>query len=214
MARSLEEMKNDMKRFFDWWNGLGAVALIILFLILTVDSLSPLSFKLNTQTGILMLTGIYAYTTFNQMRESRQDRQQCVGMALRPRFIQTDGGCALVLYNFGEGAALDIRLRIIHISKDGNECYDVIGPNDTVHLSEDEYYPIPTDELFELKKSSSDLPEDDDGRLEFYYTWESQTGRQYPHDIDKPHKKSMDDIVCQTENPRTVRLTESLSKVS
>jgi len=208
MARSLPEMRSDTRNFFDWWNFLGLTALIVLIGFQITDSILPLQFSIGTQDGVLILTGAYAFTAFNQMRETRWTRRQGDGMALRPHFIDEVDGSGLVLYNFGEGAALDLRLRIILRSNGGVENFDVISENDSVHLPEGDFFTIPEGCLGALNDPDSEVYEDPNATLEFYYTWESTTGRQYPSDMEEPKEVPMDEIADTYDSPRAVRATE------
>lgn len=208
-------MRADAESFFDWWNILGFSTVLVLLLVFLVASLSPFVPSLDTGIGLLILTGVYAFTSFNQMRETRWSRKEETGMAVRPHFIDSEGEQELVLYNFGDGAALDLRLRVVLASEDGNRCFDLIDSNRTVHLNEGDYYSIFCEELRDLANSGSGIYEDaSDKQLRFYYTWETRNGRQYPTGVDKPQDMPMDEIVCEADGARTVSLSEIQSKVA
>jgi len=208
MARSFEEMRSDTWSFFDWWNLAGLAALLILILIQLTDYTWPLQADIGTQDGILILTGAYAFTAFNQMRESRWSRKQGEGMALRPHFVDETDGSVLSLYNFGEGAALDLRLKIILSGSEYDEKLDVVSEEDSIHLPENDYITIPLDCLDGLNDPESDLREDSNAVLEFYYTWESTTGRQYPSGMEEPNEVSMNMMADTFDSPREVKVSE------
>ena len=205
MARSFEEMRSDTWSFFDWWNLAGLAALIGLIVIQLTDYTWPLQTDIGTQDGILILTGAYAFTAFNQMRESRWSRKQGEGMALRPHFVDES---ELGLYNFGEGAALDIRLQIILRGGEDIQELDMVSEEDSVHLPENDYFTIPLDRFKGLNDPESDLHEDPNAILEFYYTWESTTGRQYPSGMEEPNEVSMNEFADTYDSPRKVRVSE------
>ena len=207
-------MWTDVERFFDWWNLLGVILLLILFGTLLTGSIWIPQTSIGPEAGILILTGVYAFTAFNQMRESRWTRRQGEGMALRPHFTTTPDGTELVLQNFGEGSALDLRLRAVLKSQDGKQQYDLVSEDDTVHLQQGEYCLVFRDELASLNDIDSKLYSAPDAKLEFYYTWEATNGRQYPSDIDQPTSKPMDTIVDITDTPRTVKLSEVHERLS
>lgn len=208
MARSFKQMWCDTRRFFDLWNLIGLAVLIVLIGSQIFESIWPLQFGVSTQDGILILTGAYSFTAFNQMRETRWTRRQGEGMALRPHFVDELDGAGLTLFNFGEGAALDVRLQIVLRSSDGIGHFEVISDDDLVHLSEGDFLTISQDCLDKLNDPDSNVYTDPDATLEFYYTWEATTGRQYPSDVGEPKELPMDEIVDAYDSPRTVRLSE------
>ena len=215
MAKSRSQIRVDLESFFDRWNTIGFLTILGLILVFTVASWFPSLPTLDTGMGLLILTGVYAFTSFNQMRETRWSRKGETGMAIRPHFIDSEEGKELVLYNFGEGPALGLRLRVVLVSEDGDRCFDLIGSNRTVHLNEGKHFSIFCDELGNLADSSSVIYEDaSDKQLRFYYTWETRNGRQYPTGMDEPLNMSMDEIVREANEARTVGLSEIQSRVA
>lgn len=98
-------MWEDTKWFFDNWNIFGAIAFggIVLAAVLVGG--------FTTQSVLVALTALYAFFTFNQMRESKFNPRPASPLSVRPHFeIGESGSVELGVKNFGEGPALNFRL--------------------------------------------------------------------------------------------------------
>lgn len=209
MRQSLNGMVEDAYRFFDGWNKLAGI-LIIIVIAYTFTPGAESRIPISTTEALLLVTTVYAFAAFNQMRETRLNRKQTAGMSMRPTFSND----SLKLKNFGIGPAHDIRLRVI--LRDDETKYrevDLIKESDTIHLEEGENFDILTTELSDLADSESQVYEDIEEKvLEFYYTWTGRSGKHYPAEGEA--NDPMIEVVNSHPEPRCVTLRELHKKIS
>lgn len=214
IRRLVFSMYDDAVRFFDAWNTIGVLVVAIAGVLL-------LSRGATTQSVLVIVTAIYAFISFNQMREARQNRRAASSLAVRPSFIfnSDTGEYDLGLQNFGDGPALGLRLRAK--LKEGDttiDTLDISGKDQHLHLEQGEFVSLisrhPGYESWQgLADADNDIYENADQRyIEFYYTFEATDGVQYPRDMQRPQQMELDEVVKMADSPRTVRLTETLRK--
>lgn len=210
-----QSVSDDIIRFFDTWNILGAAGVILIGVVtFTLGGFTP-------QSVLVAVTGLYAYIAFNQMRESRWNRRPPNSLAVRPHFPRESDkdACDFGLQNFGESPALNLRLKAI--LREGNDIVDTLtvsAKNRHLHLEEDGFHSLITEAVEDQSFGNLANPEDpifenyQQKSIELYYTFESNDGVQYPRAWHKPTKMEMDEVVEKSESPRTVELAEIREK--
>lgn len=204
-------MYGDAKRFFDSWNFLGGVGVIVIGIIsFAIGGFTP-------QSVLVSVTALYAYIAFNQMRETRWNRQPENILAVRPHFCRTGNTDSydFGLKNFGDSPALNLRVKAILRNGSDNEGTLTVSAKDRhLHLDENEFLSL-TAGVSE-QQSFGDLTNADDSifenyeqkSIELYYTFESNSGVQYPRDWNAPGEMEMNEVIEKSESPRTVELAE------
>lgn len=208
-------MYDDVDRFFDAWNTIGAICVSAIALILLLLR-GP-----TTQSVLVIVTTIYAFITFNQMREARWNRRPASSLAVWPSFIfnSDTGEYDLGLQNFGDSPALGLRLRAKLKEGDATiDTLDISGKDQHLHLEQGEFVSLTSGtpgfgSWQELADPDDDIYENAEQKyIEFYYTFEATNGVQYPRGMQRPQQMDIDEVVKIADNPRTVRLTEILQK--
>lgn len=218
MARELskrDSMADDIVWFFDRWNILGAIVIGIII----IASLASGGF--NPQNALVLITAMYAFVTFNQMRESKFNPRPARPLAVRPYFRERDdrNGCDFGLKNFGEGPALNLRLKAV-LLEGGKKVDSVTVSAKDRHFHLDEGGFLSLNEGTRNHQSLGDLNDAEDAifenheqkSIELYYTFESNDGTQYPLNWNSPAEMTMAEVENKSESPRTVELTEILEK--
>lgn len=215
LASHARSMYDDAIGFFDTWNIVGGAGVIIIGISsFIVGGFTP-------QSVLVAVTAFYAYIAFNQMRETRWNRQPESLLAVRPHFRQdnkTDTG-DFGLKNFGDSPALNFRLKAI--LREGDEKVDTLtvsAKDRHLHLEEDQFLSLITEASED--QSFGDLTDSEDAvfencekkSIELYYTFESNSGVQYPRNWDTPAEMEIDDVVEKSENPRDIKLIEIYEK--
>ncbi|WP_332899619.1 hypothetical protein [Haladaptatus sp. CMSO5] len=207
-------MKGDVVRFFDSWNILGGIGVLL------IGAISWVVGGFSTESVLVTVTGLYAFIAFNQMRESRLN-QPASRLAVRPHFRQIDDSPTydFGLKNFGDSPALNLRLKAI--LREGNDSVDtlMVSREDWhFHLEENQFIslitkPLDQDSFGDLTDADNPVFDNYEQKsIELYYTFESNNGIQYPRDWNKPMEMEIDEVVEKSNKPRTVKLAEIRKK--
>ena len=208
-------MYNDAIRFFDSWNLIGGIGVLL------VGAISFWFGGFTPQSVLGAVTGLYAFIAFNQMRESRLNRRPASRLAVRPHFVR-DGDLETYdfgLKNFGDSPALNLRIKAV--LREGNDSIAtlMISAKDRhLHLEEKQFISLVVEaskhkSFGDLTDAGDSIYENCDNKyIEFYYTFESNDGIQYPRDWNNPIPMEMDEVIKNAESPRTVELTEIREK--
>lgn len=204
-------MYGDAKRFFDSWNIVGGVGVVVIGIVaFAIGGFTP-------QSVLVAVTALYAYIAFNQMRETRWNRQPESILTVRPHF-RRDGDAETYdfgLMNFGDSPALNLRLKaILRNGTDNVGTLTVSARDRHLHLEEDQFLSLIAETS--EQQSFGDLTDADDPvfenyeqkSIELYYTFESNSGVQYPRGWNAPAEMEMDEVVKKSESSRTVELAE------
>lgn len=204
-------MYDDAVRFFDSWNIVGGVGVV------AIGTVSFIIGGFTPQSVLVAVTALYAYIAFNQMRETRWNRQPASLLAVRPHFRRDSdtGICDFGLKNFGDSPALNLRLKAI--LRSGTDIVDTLTVSTKdrhLHLEEDQFLSLITEaserqSFDDLSDAEGPIFEDCEQKsIELYYTFESNDGVQYPRNWNTPTEMEMDEVVEKAESPRTVELAE------
>lgn len=211
----LRSMYEDVAWFFDDWN----VIVAVIFGLIGVGTFVVGGFT--PQSVLVFVTAVYAFLTFNQMRESKLNPRLATPFAVRPHFRQSD--CTddydFGLKNFGSGPALNLRLKAVLLEGDDTIDTLTISAKDRhLHLEENCFLSLITE--IPEEQSFGDLTDVEDSvfanyeqkSIELYYTFEANDGTQYPLGWSKPTDMDMDKVVDLAKSPRTVELAEIREK--
>lgn len=232
IKRSFQEMKGDVYRFVDNWNLIGLLILLGIPFLVAIWAIWNNDFT--TNLALVIFTAIYTFVTFNQMREARQNRGHHNSLTIRPDFEWNDNDNIHVfgLRNFGTGPAINLRGCAIVREKNAKDANQVLKEerNYVIQFSEkDHHLSLEEGELLPLTVESHLVKDylndlwDKNGELrgkyegkqiEFYYTFESNDGEQYPRNWSKPGEMDLETVIETTDSPRIVKLEEIEDKCS
>ena len=211
----LRSMWTDVDNFFDNWNALGGGFVLLV----SVVGFYWLGFT--SEMLLVSITALYAFVSFNQMRETRWNRRPSSLLAVRPHFQSSEKGEGVEfgLKNFGDSPALNLRLCAI-LRKNRGEVDRVTISNSDWHLHLDEggflslsNPPWSNNRLGNFADSEDPVYNECTKKsIELYYTFESNQGVQYPRSWSEPMNWSWKEVVDETDNPRAIKLEEIRKK--
>lgn len=162
-------------QFFDFWNKVGTILLLILSLIVAA---SIVYFDQNLLTGALVIvTGVYVFTTFNQMREARK---QTLFRPVQPDIdysaehdVEVPG-----VRNFGGETAYGIELlAALEPDEDDSTITRRIAKWESpTTLEPDEFEPV----IEDPKNFNGNLNDLEGGQLSLYYAYSTASVPRVP----------------------------------
>lgn len=230
VKEAYQDMLRDIDNFVDKWNlvGLLPITAVVLW-----TGWRIWNQEFNVTLALVTFTATYTFVTFNQMREMRWSRKYPGTLTIRPGFKWDSERNTYIfgLRNFGTGPAINLRGCAIirdenekdasQIWKDDNEKRILRFSEKDRHLNlqEGKTLPLTTsspliDDYFEeLWTETGEIKDEYKGKqIEFYYTFESNTGEQYPRDWNKPADMDLSTVIKKSDSPRTVEIEEIKDK--
>ncbi|MFB6082059.1 MAG: hypothetical protein ABEJ67_04475 [Halanaeroarchaeum sp.] len=222
IRNGFREMWDELWNFMDKWNILGLTAIIAIISVIWEQ-------EITTQVLLVTFTAAYVFTSFNQMRETRLNRIHPDTLTVRPDFEwkDDDGEFVFGMRNFGTGPAINLRGCAVIREEEGKEASQVWQEGDERYIlkfsDKSRHLSLQEDELLPLTAESPlinrnfDILFTDDGELkdsyrgkqvEFYYTFESNNGEQYPRGWGNPSDMELVEVIKKSNSPRTVALSE------
>lgn len=208
-SNTLASLYQDIRNFFDLWNILGAILISILVAFFYVQGF-------NSRNILVAVTAVYAFITFNQMRESRWSRKHPGALTVRPHFRwdEEKGKHIFGLKNFSSSPALNLRLYAILRDEAGRiETLQVSSKDKHLHLEKGSFLSLMRDSFEYLSDAEADIYKgDQEKHIELYYTFESNSGREYPLSWNNPTEMEWEKVIEKAESPREVKLSEIQDK--
>ncbi|WP_254536733.1 hypothetical protein [Halomarina litorea] len=191
--KTLSGTFEDIYGFFDIYNQIFVVFSAAVVALVVV-------YNVSISTAVAVFTALYALIAFNQMRNGGP--VQTTGLAVRPAYDSNDAAeCDFGLKNLGEGPALYLRA---YVRIEDEAEYLLKKMDRPIHLDEEEFVSLTEGDF--SNESLDDISAEDDAKLEFYYTFTSPSGIQYPRGKTKPLEMSPKELVEATDEPRSLRL--------
>lgn len=187
--------EKNVYQFLDFWNMVGILLLLVLFLIVFT---SIVYFNQSILTGALVVvTGVYVFTTFNQMREARKQT------LFRP--VQSEVGYSAEhdakvpgIRNFGSETAFHIEL-LASLEPDEDDKTTITRRiskwESPTTLGPDEFEPVIQD-TENFKDNLNDL---EGGQLSLYYAYSTASVPRVPSNEEELLDKDL--IELQKEYP-------------
>lgn len=181
--------------FLDFWNIAGTILIMILFIIVGT---SIVYFNQSILTGALVVvTGVYVFTTFNQMREARK---QTLFRPVQPEVEYSAEHDAEVpgIRNFGSETAFHIEL-LASLESDEDDKPAVTRRiskwESPTTLGPDEFEPV----IQDTKNFKDDLNDLEGGQLSLYYAYSTASVPRVPSNEEELLDKDL--IELQKEYP-------------
>lgn len=187
--KNAKDKVRDVHQFLDFWNKVALV--LITFLLIVSIVLSYLNQSI--LTGILILvTGLYAFTTFIQMREARK---QSYSRPVQPDIDYSAEHDAEVpgIRNFGSETAYSIEfLASLESSGDADpfKTREITKWESPTTLKPDEFEPVVED----IEKFEEKLHDIEEGQLSLYYAYSTASTHRIPPSEEELLDKNITEI--------------------
>lgn len=191
--RKVKDVRKDVDSFFDFWNKVGLGGLIVLSLL--VGAKVVLSGR-GTLTGILIIvTGVYVFTTFNQMREARKRTYS------RP--VQRDIGYSEEhdaevpgIRNYGSATAYDIEFLAALESDEKDDSIkmgEITKLESPTTLEPGEFEPV-VEDMGKFEEKLIITSKLEGGQLSLYYAYSTPSVHRIPPDENELLAKDLEGL--------------------
>lgn len=189
--------EKNVYQFLDFWNKFGISLLLILTLVVIV---SIVLFNQSILTGALVVvTGVYVFTTFNQMREARK---QTLFRPVQPDIDYSAEHDAEVpgIRNFGSEIAYGLEL-LASLEPDEDDeptiTRRIAKWKSPTTLDPDEFEPV----IKDTENFKEDLDDLEEGQLSLYYAYSTASVPRVPSNEEELLEKDLPKLQKEYPEP-------------